>query len=333
MRDATFQGPFAQGQLAGVGAASPAADAQGNALYTGTIHHIFFHSLIVYPEKAFDPANKKRDLYRDYMITRDQFQKILPQLYAKGYMLVDVHDIYSVGADGQVSRKNLYLPLGKKPLILSIDDVSYYQDQYGGGLARRLVLEKSGKVATEIAAPDGTVSVTRDGDIVPILDDFVQGHPDFSLNGAKGILALTGYDGILGYRVGDTESARPVVDRLKAAGWSFASHSYTHGHGFLDGTISLADLKADTEQWKREVMPVLGDTDVFVGPFGQIFRPGDPRRAYLVSQGFKMLCGVGMDDYLAYFKGYVVQDRADIDGYRIAHDPQMLRQYFGAAAL
>ena len=31
--------------------------------------------------------------------------------------------------------------------------------------------------------------------MVPLIDRFVEEHPDFSYRGAKGIVALTGYDG------------------------------------------------------------------------------------------------------------------------------------------
>ena len=36
--------------------------------------------------------------------------------------------------------------------------------------------------------------------MVPLIDTFVKEHPDFSYHGRKGILAMTGYDGVLGYR-------------------------------------------------------------------------------------------------------------------------------------
>ena len=35
---------------------------------------------------------------------------------------------------------------------------------------------------------------------MPIVDDFVREHPDFSYRGDKGTIALTGYNGVLGYR-------------------------------------------------------------------------------------------------------------------------------------
>ena len=41
---------------------------------------------------------------------------------------------------------------------------------------------------------------------MPILNKFVKEHPDFSLNGEKGVVALTGYEGVLGYRTNELNS-------------------------------------------------------------------------------------------------------------------------------
>jgi hypothetical protein len=151
---------------------------------------------------------------------------------------------------------------------------------------------------------------------------------------------VTGFEGVLGYRTdsdevashpNDVALAKAVIERLKAEGWRFASHSYTHQSKFRDGTISLDALKADTAKWNAEVRPLVGDTSLFVGPFGQVFKPNDPRRAYLVSQGFTTLFGVGMDQYQHYFSDSLVMDRADIDGYRLSHSPDMVKEYFDPA--
>ena len=41
--------------------------------------------------------------------------------------------------------------------------------------------------------------------MVPLIDAFVKKHPDFSYRGAKGTLALTGYNGVLGYRTSKSQ--------------------------------------------------------------------------------------------------------------------------------
>ena len=210
----------------------------------------------------------------------------------------------------------------------------------GHGFADKLVFDKDGNVATEIITENDKKEITRDGDVVPILDDFVASHPDFSFKGAKGIIALTGYHGILGYRTDktkslnytkDVESVKKIISKLKDTGWRFASHSYSHDKGYSTGTISIEKVKQDAILWDKEVKPLIGDTDIFIAPYGQVFKENDPGRTYLISRGFKMFCGVGMDLYFHYFSDSVTMNRADIDGYRLVHTPRLLKRYFDVA--
>ena len=207
----------------------------------------------------------------------------------------------------------------------------------GHGFADKLVLDGDGNVATEIITKENQKEITRDGDVVPILDDFVTTHPDFSFMGAKGVIALTGYHGILGYKTNNInssayqkniQSVEKVISKLKATGWRFASHSYSHDKSYSTGEVSLEKVKKDAELWDKEVRPLVGGTDIFIGPYGQVFKANDPRRNYLVSDGFKMFCGVGMDLYLNYSSKSITMDRADIDGYRLTHTPYLLKEYF-----
>ena len=69
----------------------------------------------------------------------------------------------------------------------------------GDGFATKLIVDEEGKIRNEYVEDDGSISV-GDYDMVPLIDRFVEEHPDFSYRGAKGIVALTGYNGILGYR-------------------------------------------------------------------------------------------------------------------------------------
>jgi hypothetical protein len=192
-------------------------------------------------------------------------------------------------------------------------------------------------VKTEVITPDGETVVTDDGDVMPIVDSFVKDHPDFSFNGAKGIIALTGFEGILGYRTnlkgerGDSErkDVAPVVAALKKSGWKFASHSYSHNQVFLRKTVTAYFLANDIARWAKEVEPLVGHTNVFIGPFGQVFAENDPRRKQLLDAGFNVLYGVGMDGYMKFFDDHLVMNRANIDGYRLSHNQKKLKDLFG----
>ena len=303
--------------------------------YDGPIRHIFFHSLIIYPDKA-NTDIKNAAGYRDNMITVSQFKKIIQQLYENNFILINSENLYSFDQAGNIKQNILYLPTGKQPLILSIDDLSYYSYMKNGGFADKLVLE-NGVIKTEVIDEGGNKIITDDGDVIPIVNTFVKEHPDFSLSGAKGIIGLTGFQGILGYRTqlsgvrgdADRASVLPVVDALKKSGWVFASHSFSHNKIFLQNTISATQLSKDISEWKNQVEPLIGPTNIFIGPFGEIFKKSDPRREQLVNAGFNVLYGVGMDGYIKFFSNHFVMNRIDIDGYRLTHNKKSLNKLLG----
>ena len=76
------------------------------------------------------------------------------------------------------------LPEGKKPFVMSQDDVCYYEYMDGDGFASRMIIGEDGKPTNEMKMDDGSVSVGS-YDLVPLLDDFIKEHPDFSYRGAS----------------------------------------------------------------------------------------------------------------------------------------------------
>ena len=171
------------------------------------VTHIFYHSLIVDTSKAFD-GDYKTDGYNQVMTTMDEFNKITQIMYDEGYVMVNLYDLADVDENGKMQAKQIYLPKGKTPFVLSQDDVCYYHSQDGDGIATKLVIDEEGKVRNEYVQDDGS-TVVGDYDVVPLIDRFVEEHPDFAYHGHKGIVALTGYNGILGYRTDISYQTRP----------------------------------------------------------------------------------------------------------------------------
>lgn len=176
--------------------------------WSGRVPHLFFHSLVNDPTAAFD-GDYTEDGYRLYMVTTTEFVRILEQMEAAGWMLVDIHDLYREGPDGTITPVEPMVPPGRKPFVLSIDDLSYYEYMDGDGFAQRLEPDRNGEVATRITSSTGGSELTYDGDLVPILDRFVADNPDFSYQGVKGVVALTGYEGLFGYDVSADQANQP----------------------------------------------------------------------------------------------------------------------------
>ena len=286
--------------------------------YDGVVEHLFFHPVVAYPELAFD-GDSKSDGIDDWMVTAGEYLKILESVYEKGYVLVDIADCWSEQTDesGQTRmvKNTLYLPEGKKPLILSYDDVNYYEYMLANGFTYKLIIGEDGKLWSWGKDPQGKEVVSRDLDAVTILDKFVEEHPDFSPFGAKGCLSLTGYEGILGYRTQtdrenwtpereanrqkEIEAVKPIVAELKRTGWTFGSHTW--GHISLN-TRTVDVVTADMQKWFDEVGSLVGETQVLFYPFGGRLDGDDVKQSgpafqWMQQHGFRIFCSVGIDSW------------------------------------
>lgn len=301
------------------------------------ITHVFFHSLVMDNSKAFD-GDKKALGYNQVMTTKNEFLKIIQSMYDRGYVLVRLRDMaYEATAeDGSATftKGSILLPEGKKAFVMSQDDVCYYEYMEGDGFASRMIIGEDGKPTTEMKMEDGSISVGS-YDLVPILEDFIQEHPDFSYKGARAIIAFTGYNGILGYRTADSYRSSPtyeqdrkdaaaVAQNLRDNGWELASHSW--GHRDM-GAISYDDFKTDTDKWEREVESLTGPTDIILFPYGSDiggWRPynnENERFRYLKSVGFRYFCNVDSSKYWVQLgEDHLRQGRRNLDGYRMYYD-------------
>ena len=320
------------------------------AAYDGVVEHLFFHPVVAYPELAFDGDNQANGI-DDYMVTVDEYNKILQSVYDKGYVLVDINDVWSetTGEDGQprMVKNTLYLPEGKKPLILSYDDVNYYQYMLENGFTYKLIIGEDGKIASWGLDPQGSEVVSRDLDAVTILDKFVEEHPDFSPFGAKGCLSLTGYEGILGYRTQtdsqnwtpereakrqqEIEAVKPVIAELKRTGWTFGSHTW--GHISLN-TRTYDTVTADMQKWFDEVGSLVGETQVLFYPFGGRLDGDDvqqsgPAFQWMQAQGFRIFCSVGISSWSKCKTDIsaVICDRLHPDGTTLRGSDKVLGWY------
>lgn len=322
--------------------------------YDGLVEHIFFHPVIAYPELAFDGDYKEAGI-DDWMVTVSEYDKILQSIYDKGYIIVNMNDVWSETTDengNAVMRRNtLMLPEGKKPLIISYDDVNYYQYMLENGFTYKLILGSDGNLWSWGLDPQGNEVVSQDLDAITILDKFVNEHPDFSLFGAKGCLCLTGYEGILGYRthtdINDTSAefeanrqkeivaVGPIVDRLKETGWYFGCHSWSH---LNLSNATYEKVVADNERWQREVASLVGPTKLYFYPFGGRADGNDvtqsgPCFKYLQEQGFRVFASVGIESYSKIKKDIcaVICDRLHPDGTTLRWSRKRYLQFYDAA--
>lgn len=281
----------------------------------GPVEEVFVHPLVLEPKRAFTDDRLGRG-FADYFVTAREFTAILDGLWHNGWTLVDAH---------RVAAGRVRVPRGRKPLVLMEDDVNYY-DYFGGrGLASRLVLDPHGDVVAQAGG-----RLTRE-DVVPLVEAQVRAHPEFSAEGAKGVLAVTGYQGLLGeHDLTDPaarQRVRELAARLRATGWTFASHTY--GHITL-AAASVRTVTRDTERWRALTGDLLGKVDLLVYPFGS--RPSHAALRYLRTQGFRIMFDIDVTARQVRQDGVEVLSRRHIDG--LAFDvPTRLAPFFDVSVV
>lgn len=327
------------------------------AVDVATVPHVFFHTLIYDFDRCFNNGHTQSlvDGYNAWMITTEEFQKTIEQLYADGYVIINVSDIYTKDASGNYAKNtNLKLPAGKKALVVSYDDTNYYCDYEGWGTADKLVLDSNGNLVNEYTDANGTKS-TGSFDHITMLIDFCKEHPDFAYHGHKGTIALTGYNGVLGYRTEPRlytnattaekawferhsditydnielykAEATKVANALKDNGYEFASHTWGH---INVKTCSMEALKQDTQWFNNNVQSIVGDIEILIYPHGadiaqtEDYTSSNEKYAYLKSMGYNIYCSIDSTTltWSQFRSDYIRQARVDIDGYLLYQNMQ-----------
>jgi len=322
------------------------------------IINLSFHMLVADPERAYNHPDWGSAMLRNY-ITTNEFRNILQRLYENDYILVSLDDFVTASTNeaGMVTYayKELYLPKGKKPLMLTQTNVNYntylvdsdgdlVADRNGVGIASRLVVGPNGNVTCEMVQSDGT-TVTGPYDLIPILDEFVAKNPDFSYGGAKAVIALTGYNGLFGYRT-DTEgrsyfgeetyeknvaAVKAVAEALRNSGYDLGYYTYANS---AYGRFNLSMIQAEMNSWNSEVVPILGNLDIMVfaqeSDISSSVMLGDEKYNYLKSCGFNYFLGFGVDgsSYTFIADEYVRQARLMVTGNYLTYNSSYFNNIF-----
>ena len=305
-------------------------DIQHNyVVYQGRIEHIFFHSLIVDAEKAFGESSSDPNGYDLWMITVDEFKQILIQLKDRGYILVSLSDVYEKVNNIWI-EKALYLPSGKKPLLVSVDNIGYTPSRIKDGFASKLILNEEGNLISEITLSDQSIIQSDEGDVFPILESFLQDYPGFSYQDARAMLGVTGNMGILGYdpfNPNEKKEAIEVVNRMKELGWEFVNHSYTHAAGSYFSEVStMESIQEDFETFHTVMNPIIGKTNVFIAPFG--IRLKEPMFSYIQDLGYDVYATVDRRSQPVIEGESLILPRVNIDGFVMRNDTKYINEHF-----
>lgn len=312
------------------------------------IPNLSFHVLI------HDMAKAKQNtelggLYNRNFVTTSEFTKILNDLYNNGFVLVDFNS-FTTNNNGTILPKNINLPEGKKPIMLTETMVNYFQymvdhdkdwvpDKDGDGFASKLVVDSNGDIKAEYVDSNGT-TLTGDYDFVPILETFLKEHPDFSYQGARAILAVTGSEGIFGYRINSSfesskgaayreaqiEGAKTLVSALREKGYTLACFTYDNQKY---GALNANQIQNDLDQWTQQITPVIGNVDVLVyARESDISDYGGNAFTTMSNKGFRYFVSNGTSPSTEVNTTYVRQKRLMVTGNTMQWNQPMFKDIF-----
>ena len=312
-----------------------------------SVVNLSFQMLVADPYRAFSHEEYGESFNKNYLTTTE-FSAILTHLYQNGYVLVTTNDLFGTETadDGSIicTAKTLYLPADKKPIVITQTNVNYnyylvdsdndmLPDQNGCGFAHKLLIEGN-KPVNEMINENGE-TVYGEYDLIPILDSFVENHPDFSYHGSKAVVAVSGYDGLFGYRTAakdrerlaenydyEVEQAKQVAQWLRNNGYALGCYTYRNtGYGMC----SVDEIKEDLNLWNSEVVPILGEIDLLVyaqrsdiaGKDSYL----DERYQVLRDQGFRFYLGFCEDGapWASVTNNYIRQGRIMVAGATLQH--------------
>lgn len=324
--------------------------------------NLSFQLLMADPARSFSNEMYGYSFNRNF-ITTGEFSKIIQQLYDNGYVLVKLTDFIEeqTDANGVVTykAKPLYLPKDKKPLVLTQTNVnySYYlidsdgdrlPDANGSGFASKLLWD--GNTFTNQMVDATGRTVTGAYDFVPILENFLTQHPDFSYKGARATLALTGYNGLFGYRTHpraatyfgedayrkDIEDVKVLIAALRERGYTMAFYTYDN---VSYGEYSTDLIQVDLQDWANEAVPIIGELDILV--YAQQadittdqFYSG-PKYELLRNAGFRYFLGFCNNGtpWATVTNDYVRQGRLMVTGSNLAYHADWFTALFDAASI
>ena len=305
------------------------------------IGHLCFTNLVVDTKRAFD-SDAYSQVYRENMITLTEFENILNTLYESGYVLLDIQSLAEEtqsAKDVLMTAKNPVLPQGKKPLVISVENLTYSSMVNGDGVATSLALDSIGEVGAVYTDENGHDLIGA-YDVVPVLEQFIEEHPDFSYQGARGVISLSGADGAFGYLVEEDsepnweenqDTVKAIAQKLREDGWRFASAGYSYQYM---GDMSYDTLKEDITKWQTNIGSLIGECNVLMYPYGSEVSYETEKAVFLIGQGFRYLVGVWPEgDHIEVNDTYLRQTRRMVTGYVLNNYPSYYSPYFGAGAI
>lgn len=311
--------------------------------WKGDVLVLSVRPLVARKELAFGRSGDPR-FADNSQITTEEFISLLKKLQEQDFVLVSPSQ-YTVWPE---RKPQLFVPEGKKPVILVFDRWEYTVLDQICGTAGKLFIDNNGVLMAEAGLESG-----REFDATTILEDYIALHPEFSFDGAKALISLNLSENFLGYYCGKIQEEESkaawarvgqefpemtedefkeqnhelgkVMNYLLERGFDFASGGF-----YAQDTANLneGELSEDLDLWIETVSPYLTKCRYFVFPNGSHVYHSEELLQQLLDRNMNILFGEGpglyhfMTDTILHF------DRIPINESTLSPSGISLRKHF-----
>lgn len=306
--------------------------ASSNTKYSNKIEVLSFTTLMSFTDKALHENNSFSSNFDENKITIDEFKNILEELYINNYILVDIYDVID---RENLTKKELNLPQNKKPIILTFDNVTYKSNYQNLGQIDKIIIDRNNNLASYTTKKSIQDRIQYDNEFLLILENFISKHKDFSYNNARGIIFLTGENGILGYNTNHKNASSKyeqkrvceVIRKLKNLGWRFGSNNYTYRD---ETTKTDMEFAKELSLWNNEVKEIIGTTNLYSFPYGNYNKTNKSNLELLISNGFNIFFANNLDQDLFLYKDICFVQCKNVNGKNLRENPEMYSHLFNA---
>lgn len=301
--------------------------------YTKDIEVLNFESLLSFPDKGFNENNPHKNIYDHTKITPYEFKKILTDLHANNYILITPKEIFE-NTSSQLIFKKLLLPKNKKPIMLLFNNINYKNSHSNPAEIDKIIIDRNNQPATYSTHKSIRNRIAYDNEFVTILENFIQSNPDFSLNNSRGIIFLSGKNGILGYSTNprnsssshDKKRVLEVIENLKTRGWEFGCNNYTYTT--TSNSLSEIEFTKDLSLWQKEIRPLIGTTPYYLSK--EVSINDTIKIQSLIDNDFRVLFFDDKKAELLKKDSYINFTYKDVNGNTLRNDPDIFKDMFNS---
>ena len=230
----------------------------GLIYYDKTPKILSLNKLISYPSIAFCEDNLKLETFDNDYLTSKEFSNLLSELYLNDYILINLSDCFEI-QDNIITKKDLYLPQNKTPIILIFNNINYLDTNQE--FIEKFIIDGKDTIACYNKKQTQNNQISYNTDFIPILENFILQHNDFSFNNAKAVITFNKNDGILGYNVNktnpnlsqDSSVLKKLVIKLKSLGYQF---------GYSLNNFDSTKFEEEKEYLQEYIFPVFGNLNI-----------------------------------------------------------------------